>query len=1620
VLIAVVGLIPAMAFSQPIIGTPPFGSFAGGPDTINLANLNVHWTFPILSKPGRGLPLNYALNYDSSIWVEGWPNGPFAPPSWIPQWAPGQPVASPISTWGWQPDGSALTGYVSYFASTAYSCGPGGCHPCGTKYNYWGYTDPAGTTHGWYDPETNRNFTAYSPSCGFGSTGGSLAFDGSGVQLSVTVTDSGPQVTINLPGGEAINPPQQDANAVGTFRVTDTNGNYISINNDGSQRTFTDTLGTNALTIAGTYPTTYTYSGPNGTSETVTVNYTSYTVATNFGVPGINEYPPTWINLPSSIVYPDGSSYSLSYEPTPGGGCSPIPLTYPSNCITGRIGSVTLPTGGKISYRYNGGSNGIFGDGTTAGFYRDVYDGTSTNTSLYFLSGSGLTTMYDPQGNVTQINFSGLYETQRQVYQGDSTGTLLKTTLNCYNGNFTTCATPPNPVTLPISSKYSYDIFPSGLWDAHVKTFNDNGLPTELDDFDFVVGSFGSPMRREIITYASLGSILNKPASVVVEDGANPPNIFSQTYYYYDQWPLWTPPGTTPQHTSPLQPLQRGNLTEIQMWTGDSNWLFNNIDYYDTGMVHDNRDVNGQPRYFNYADAISTCGNAFPTSITPPTGLAGIDLTTTITYNCDGGVAASTTDANLNSKSITAWDAFWRPTQTKDEMGNVTNTTYTATTVESNLTFNNASSTLDTLTTFDGLGRSHIVQHRQSPNAVNYDSMETDYDALGRPWRTSIPYVAAAGVGYAFSRTAPMAWTAYDALGRQTVVADAGGGSVSYTYTDNEVFVDVPSGVRGQNDERRQYKYDALGRLVSVCELATAASNGTCGLNPAYWGFQTNYTYDAAGRLTGVTQNAQQGAPGSPQGRSFTYDGLGRMLSETNPESGTRTYQWDSANGCGGPDMPGDMVVRRDAAGNVTCNSYDALHRLTQSYSSGPAAGVTPFRGFDYDTGTVNGQTMLNAKGRLTIAYNCFSSCSIVPSVLLFSYSPRGEVTDTWEQTENSGGYYHASQNYWENGAPKQLSNLPGLPAITYGGLDGQGRVRQVTASYGQNPVTGVTYDTSGTTQPLGAVTQVNFGSLDFDQFSYERNSGRLTKYTFNVGSQADVGQLAWNTNGRLAALQISDGITGTVDSQSCNYSYDDLGRMASVNCSTGSMFVPPWSQTFTYDPFGNITKAGSLSFNPGYDTSKNQFISPPNPFFFYPTYDANGNLTWDLMENYSWDAEGKPVIVGNKQLIYDAFGRMVQQSHWSSACNCYAYDQSIVYGPNGSKLALMNGQTLIKAFIPLPGGAKAVYNSSGLQYYRHSDHLGSSRLASTASRGLYYSGAYAPFGESYAESGTTDRSFTGNNEDTVPGLADFMFREYSSAQQGRFISPDPLGRTAANPTDPQTWNRYAYVGNRPLTNIDPLGLDFEDGVGCGDDWYDAGNSDECFGVSGMGSASGSSGVNEKILDDSLAKLDAALAFDPRRLDENTGPGNGLTDVFETAGLAKEEYFNQDTKKWDVRNFNPEKTYEDNISQTIYWEKFYFDPVSGDFMHELSKNTQHYTPTYTAQPNALPKANTPSTFDPLAGSRPAPAGPRNSRAVRAVLSGSIPDGTQTATLPEQIPLIPFFTVFHGGVVTAGW
>lgn len=184
-------------------------------------------------------------------------------------------------------------------------------------------------------------------------------------------------------------------------------------------------------------------------------------------------------------------------------------------------------------------------------------------------------------------------------------------------------------------------------------------------------------------------------------------------------------------------------------------------------------------------------------------------------------------------------------------------------------------------------------------------------------------------------------------------------------------------------------------------------------------------------------------------------------------------------------------------------------------------------------------------------------------------------------------------------------------------------------------------------------------------------------------------------------------------------------------------------------------------------------------------------------------------VCFSNTVLTYNAFGQVMEQAKGGTCAAPGTNYTQILSSPAGGKLALMNGQTLGRADIPTLAGGEAVYGPSGLSYYRHSDWLGSSRLVSSPTPGFVWDGEYAPFGEVYNESTVNGayHSFTGQKEDTVAGFDDFLFREYSAAQQGRWISPDPAGLAAVDITDPQSWNRYAYLTNNPLNAIDPLGL---------------------------------------------------------------------------------------------------------------------------------------------------------------------------------------------------------------------
>jgi RHS repeat-associated protein len=313
-----------------------------------------------------------------------------------------------------------------------------------------------------------------------------------------------------------------------------------------------------------------------------------------------------------------------------------------------------------------------------------------------------------------------------------------------------------------------------------------------------------------------------------------------------------------------------------------------------------------------------------------------------------------------------------------------------------------------------------------------------------------------------------------------------------------------------------------------------------------------------------------------------------------------------------------------------------------------------------------------------------------------------------------------------------------------------------------------------------------------------------MTQYAATIGTtpQTMSGTLAWGTNGALQSLSILDPFNTSDNAQVCDYSYDDLGRVSKADC--GSF----WYQTFGYDAFGNITKNGTDAWTPTYYHTLNQYApgwqGPNNAV----QYDGNGRSLKDGFNTYTWDTWGDLTSANGNPVTYDAFGRMVESGTGS-------YMQQYIYSTTGGPpLATAHAQILNGIYLPLPGGGIAMIGSTGTGQYNHPDWLGSARVFSSPSQVPTKGFAYAPFGEGYAQNSNQWIQFTefgnawtsGGDSNQGPDLDDFMFRRYSPGQ-GRWISPDPAGLVAVDPTNPQTWNRYAYVANNPLSFVDPTGL---------------------------------------------------------------------------------------------------------------------------------------------------------------------------------------------------------------------
>lgn len=368
-------------------------------------------------------------------------------------------------------------------------------------------------------------------------------------------------------------------------------------------------------------------------------------------------------------------------------------------------------------------------------------------------------------------------------------------------------------------------------------------------------------------------------------------------------------------------------------------------------------------------------------------------------------------------------------------------------------------------------------------------------------------------------------WMQYDNYGRMTNLHTRRGEQLVYTYDQlgrltQKVVSDRLSIINHTKDVF--YSYDLHGNLLSA-RYDSPTGDGI------------SFTYDALGRVLSETSNME----GQSRAVSFAYDVAGNRTSITYPDSNAFTYTYNSAS------QP--TAIRRSTTSLVTY-SYDTLGRLTQLGRFNTA----PNQNFTYDAaGRLSQMSLTGGNSASNAAWN-------------YTRNPAGQVISS--DRDNNGYAWNKHVNggasYTTNGK-NRYTQVSGVN-FTY---DGNGNLTSdgtTTYTYDvENRLVGASgggFNGEIFYDPLGRVHKVRDGSSvtrflysAYDLVAEYSNTGTMrARFVHGLGAGDDAligysSSMIGNTSAqhfyadRLGSIILS---TNTTDSNASRerYSYNEFG----------------------------------------------------------------------------------------------------------------------------------------------------------------------------------------------------------------------------------------------------------------------------------------------------------------------------------------------------------------------------------------------------------------------------------------------------------------------------------------------
>jgi RHS repeat-associated protein len=1344
-------------------GTPTFTTAdSAGLGIVNVSNGNLHLEIPLADYPQRGsLRFSTKLVYDSRIWkvVSG---------TW-------QPTNVANSQGGWRLITTANQGSVGV-SSYSDICGepPHG----GSFINYsFSWTGPDGTKHSFAagtTKYTNCDGEVDEP------TSDGLATDSSGYHIYIT---SYTNVTkILAKDGTQVYPTLRDTN--GNYFSTDANGNAI------------DTLGRTPIvkTQSGN-TTTYTIlNSQNASNRTIQVVTKSISVATAFAQSGVTEYSGT-LTVLDKVTLPDGSSYIFSYDD----------------------GAYGLLTGIKLPGRSLGTTQYDYAYTTFADAFsnknrwvssRTIGSGTWTYTPAVISSCSSScrqkVTITKPSGDQVvhtfQVNTGGSWSEQTDYKTSGGTVVASATTTYDYSD--------PSSRYIRAITQTRTDQTPGGGITTK-KTFTYDspsyGNLIEIGEWNYYTGTpSANPDRKTTITYKHQSdtnfvsaNMLDRVSSVQTKNGAD--TVLAETKTFYDTRAL-TDAGTVAQHDATFGTgyTLRGNPTTIQQYATvggacpGTSCYETKLTYDTTGQVRQIQGSLNNTTTLSYADNFyHDTGSNPPSAYTPPaatnayltqvtTPLVG---STTAGYYFNTGKLAFSTDPNADSTYLHYLDVLDRQTHTYAPGGGWLLTQYAwkqldfYTAITSTTPSTSCTSCRHDQTKLDDPGR--VIQNQLVSDPEGAAIVATTYDSSSRVASISNPYRSVTEPTYGTQQLA------YDALDRVTTVTAQDSSTAQMLYgtaisspTGNTSractgVAAYPSLTIDASGKKREVWSDAFGRVVEANE-----PDGSNNLT-----IHTCYTYDLLDNLLTAEQRGGTADTTKWRTRTYTYDALSRVVSESIPESGssgsatgtTNLYYTTSSGAlCSGDSQ--DVCRRTDSRSITTTYSYDGVNRLTsKSYSNGDPTVI-----YYFDQTTYNSLTIANGKGRRT-------GMSDGSGQTAWSYDSDGRVVTERRTITAVSPSVTKTTSY--------SYNLDGsVASVTYP----SGKVVQYTYSNAGRPLTAKDslrsdwYAKDAFYTPWGALSEFKSGATGTSNGatrSFSFNNRLLPSLRSASSASLTIQSLNYTylANGNVSQIR-----NNRDDNRTVNYTYDNLNRIKDAYTPNSTL----WGNSYVYDNWGNLLQKNAYTGKANYEgltvtvNRKNQVDGM--------TYDLAGNLTNDGLYSYVYNAENQTTSAAGVTFKYDGDNKRVYKSGSRLYWNGVGYaplSETDLLGAADKDYVYFNGVRV--GFLKV---------STSTPYYYFPDVLGSATVMSNVDgTSIKEESDFYPYGgeQVITDLLSNNYKFTTYERDSESGNDYAIFRQYST-RLGRFGSPDAL---AGSVMDPHSLNRYSYVLDNPTNFVDLLGL---------------------------------------------------------------------------------------------------------------------------------------------------------------------------------------------------------------------